>query len=100
MVKKWNDPSYYGAKTRNYFKKVDKKLNVLLDSEDNSPENVESVVKLSKIQYQNIHSVVKLNDSVDNQARFLKIEAFMAYASNEAMEDAIEKAREDGFSFK
>jgi len=100
MGTKWNDASYYGAKTKNYFRKVDKKLNALLDSEDNSPEQLESIVKLAKTQSQHIHSITKLNDSVETQTRMLKIEAFMTYASQDSLEEAYNKARKDGFSIR
>lgn len=100
MVKKWNDGSYYGQKTRNYFRKLDKKLNALLDSEDNSPEHIESIVKLAKTQSQNIHSITKLIDTMDTNQRLQKIEDFMNYVPNDTIDAAVEKAKADKFKFE
>ena len=99
-VTRWTDGNYFGSKTKNYFRKIDKKLNVLLDNEDSSPEAIESIVKLAKTQSNNIHSITKLVDSLSTNKQLEEIRRIIDNIPPSQLAIAYEKSQKFESNFR
>ncbi len=91
---RWNEGSYYGKKTKIYFRKLDKLLmklfnEALNDNQTITPELLDRILKITGRQNTLAHTITKLVETLDTNQRLQDIERLI----NSIPPDAIAKAR-------
>ena len=74
MRASWNDASLYGKKAKRYFLLLDKMIIKLLKKESPTLEDIEQIVKLTGRQNTITHTISKLVENMDTNARMIKLE--------------------------
>ena len=80
MPSKWNDGEYYGKKSRNSYRRLDKLLNKEFDTCKDKAVDDSTLDRISKIigkQTSLIHAVTKLTDTLMNNQRYTDIETLI-----------------------
>ncbi len=90
----WNNGTYYGKKTKTYFKKLDKLLiklfdNALSNNQSITPELLDQILKITGRQNTLAHTITKLVETLDTNQRLLDIEKLI----NSIPASAIAQAR-------
>ena len=79
MGRKWNDGSYYGIRSKRYFKYLDTMVVKLFkeaakQNVEVNPKLLEQILNITARQNSIVHSIIKLIEALDNNQRLMDIE--------------------------
>ena len=98
MGRKWNDGSYYGIRTKRYFKYLDTMLVKLFkeatkQNVEVNPVLLQQILNITARQNSHVHTITKLIESADGNQRIMDIEHLINAIPAETLREARDTVR-------